>query len=87
MTEYLRVPPPDLTTLARRQGGTLDEEAVARTIDGRTRIGSHGAADMPVWGDIFSSSLARGGELALRERVRAIARYIATLQIPERPAP
>lgn len=87
MAEYLRVPPTDLTMLARRQGGAFDEDAVSRAIDGRTRIGSHGPADMPVWGDTFSSSLARGGEMVLRERVRAIARHVATLQISERPAP
>jgi mono/diheme cytochrome c family protein len=87
MAEYLRVPPTDLTALARRQRGAFDEEGVARAIDGRARIGSHGPSDMPVWGDAFSSSLARGGEMALQQRLRAIARHVATLQIQERPAP
>ncbi len=85
MAEYLRVPPTDLTQLTARHGGTLDDDVVARSIDGRTRIGSHGPSDMPVWGDAFSSSLARGGELALRDRVRALVRHLASLQ--QRPAP
>ncbi len=80
MVEYLRIPPTDLTHLAQRHGGTFDEDAVARAIDGRTRIGAHGPSDMPVWGDAFSSSLARGGEAALRNRVRALVRHIASLQ-------
>ena len=84
MAEYLRIPPTDLTALTRRHGGTFDDDAVARAIDGRQRIGSHGPSDMPVWGDAFSSSMARGGEMALRDRVRAIVRYLASLQ--ERPA-
>lgn len=86
MAEYLRVPPTDLTALTRRQGGTFNDDAVARAIDGRDRIGSHGSSEMPVWGDVFSSSLARGGEIALRERVRAIVRHLASLQVQERPA-
>jgi mono/diheme cytochrome c family protein len=87
MAEYLRIPPTDLTALARRRHGLFDQEAVARAIDGRTRIGSHGPSDMPVWGDAFSSSLARGGEMALGERVRALTQHLATLQVQERPAP
>jgi mono/diheme cytochrome c family protein len=86
MVQFLRVPPTDLTQLTSRHGGTFNEDEVARAIDGRIRIGSHGPSDMPVWGDAFSSSLARGSsELAYRDRVRAIVRYLASLQ--ERPAP
>lgn len=85
MAEYLRLPPTNLTALAPRHGGTFDHDAVAMAIDGRRRIGSHGPSDMPVWGDAFSSPLARGGDRLLRERVRAIVGHIASLQ--ERPAP
>jgi mono/diheme cytochrome c family protein len=85
MAEFLRIPPTDLTQLTRQHGGTFDDDVVARSIDGRTRIGSHGPSDMPVWGDAFSSSLARGGEQTLRERVRAIVLYLSSLQ--QRPAP
>ena len=85
MAEYLRIPPTDLTHLTQRHGGTFDADAVARAIDGRTRIGSHGPSDMPVWGDAFSSSLAKGGEATLRERVQSLVRHIASLQA--RPAP
>lgn len=85
MVEYLRVVPTDLTLLARRHGGTFDDDAVARAIDGRQRIGAHGPSDMPIWGDAFTSALARGGEAALRERLRVLVRHLASLQ--ERPAP
>lgn len=86
MAEFLRVPPADLTQLTRQHGGTFNDEAIAAAIDGRTRIGSHGPSDMPVWGDAFSSPLARGGsELVYRDRVKAIVRHLASLQ--ERPAP
>ncbi len=85
MVPYLRTPPSDLTHLSVRHGGTFDDDQVARSIDGRDRIGAHGSSDMPVWGDAFSSSLSQGGELALRARVRALVQYLASLQ--QRPAP
>lgn len=85
MAEYLRVPPTNLAQLAQQHGGTFSDDAVASAIDGRKRIGSHGPSDMPVWGDAFSSPLAAGGESALRDRVRAVVRHLASLQ--ERKAP
>jgi mono/diheme cytochrome c family protein len=85
MAEYLRVPPTNLTQWARRHGGTFQEDIVARAIDGRDRIGSHGPSDMPVWGDAFTSPLAGGGEPALRDRVRAIVRHLASLQESQAP--
>jgi mono/diheme cytochrome c family protein len=85
MGEYLRVPAANLTHLARRHGGTLRDETVARVIDGRERVGAHGPTDMPVWGDAFTSPLAQGGEARLRARVNALVRYLASIQ--ERPAP
>ena len=72
-------------TAIARQGGSFDREVVARAIDGRTRIGSHGSSEMPVWGDAFTSPVARDGDLVLRERVRAIVRHLESLQ--ERQAP
>ena len=83
--KYLRVPATDLTHLAERHGGRFQEDAVARVIDGRARVGPHGPSDMPVWGDAFSSALARGGEARLRERIAALVRYLGSIQ--QQPAP
>jgi mono/diheme cytochrome c family protein len=80
MADYLRVAPTDLTRLAQRHGGTYRADAVARAIDGRDRIGSHGPSDMLVWGDAFSPSLRGGNEAALRARISALVQYVATLQ-------
>jgi mono/diheme cytochrome c family protein len=41
---------PDLTGLARRDGGEFPTEDVRRTIDGRFDRPAHGPRDMPVWG-------------------------------------
>jgi mono/diheme cytochrome c family protein len=85
LAEYLRVPATDLTHLAQQHGGRFQEDTVARVIDGRARVGAHGPSDMPVWGDAFSSALAKGGEARLRERIAALVRYLGSIQ--QRPAP
>jgi hypothetical protein len=43
-------PPADLTQLARKAGGQLDERALLEVIDGRRQVSAHGTRDMPVWG-------------------------------------
>lgn len=85
LAQHLRVPPTNLTRLAERHGGRFREDIVARVVDGRERIGTHGPSDMPVWGDAFSSPLVEGGDARLRARISALARYLASIQ--ERPAP
>ena len=41
---------PDLTRIAKRDGGEFPTEDVRRTIDGRFDRPAHGPRDMPVWG-------------------------------------
>ena len=52
MRPALRVPTPDLTLLAERNGGAFPHFDVIRKIDGRDPLVSHGS-DMPVWGNFF----------------------------------
>jgi mono/diheme cytochrome c family protein len=47
---------PDLTRIARRDGGEFPTEDVRRTIDGRFDRPAHGPRDMPVWGWQFYNS-------------------------------
>ncbi len=49
MAEILAIAPPDLTGLAARNDGVFPAEAVARQIDGRAPILSHGG-EMPIFG-------------------------------------
>ena len=53
----LRRPPSDLTTIAQRAGGGVDERRVMQVIDGRTLVAEHGTRSMPVWGVIFEEEL------------------------------
>jgi mono/diheme cytochrome c family protein len=51
----LRMPPPDLTTLSRRHGGSFPRPDVEwyLTGDEPRPVAAHGSRDMPVWGPIF----------------------------------
>lgn len=52
MADLLKVPPPDLTHIRARNGGTFPAERVAETIDGRAVVRAHGG-QMPIWGRSF----------------------------------
>lgn len=46
----LRMPPPDLTVLAKKNNSVFPFSSVYEVIDGRKVIIAHGTRDMPVWG-------------------------------------
>lgn len=78
-------PPTDLTALAASNGGGFPYWKVFAIIDGRYVVPGHGTREMPVWGREFLSADTdtygpMGGEASTRERILALAEYIATLQ-------
>jgi hypothetical protein len=100
MRDLLTVPPPDLTTLAERNGGRFPFERVLRIIDGREAVEGHGTADMPIWGRAFrfdAPGAARGpfgadAELVVAGRIYALAKYLRAIQggrviVPVEPRP
>jgi hypothetical protein len=52
----IKIHVPDLTHIAKRDGGEFPTEDVRRTIDGRFDRPAHGPRDMPVWGWQFYRS-------------------------------
>ena len=82
LSANLRVAPADLTLLAKHNHGKFDTEKVRRAIDGRDAKQFHGGSDMPVWGDAFKRSGEGYSEAKVKERIDALADYIATLQQP-----
>ncbi len=54
----LKVVPPDLTVLAKNNGGVFPADHVSGVIDGRVQIASHGAPDMPIWGTRYAINAA-----------------------------
>lgn len=52
----LKTPPPDLTMLAKKNGGKYNFVEVEQMISGTGRsMSAHGSGDMPIWGHIFYS--------------------------------
>lgn len=78
----LKTPPPDLTLLARRNGGRFDERAVLAVIDGRHVLAAHGTREMPVWGAVFAEQLAGEpyGHYTTLLHAKALTDYLGTIQ-------
>jgi mono/diheme cytochrome c family protein len=73
-----KMPPSDLTTLAKKNGGKYPSLQVMNSIkDGGN--GGHGSKEMPVWGPILSSVSADPGVVG--QRVSNLVSYIQSIQV------
>ena len=76
----LKRPPTDLTTIARRNGGTFPRERLVRYVaDGDAATPAHGSKEMPVWGPNLTA-LAPGSFKPVNERVANIVAYLESIQ-------
>ena len=84
---------PDLTQLAKENGGIFPLPEVFMTIDGRNPIGAHGDRTMPIWGDRYRVRTGEEGlgaaaaESAVRARVLELVYYLQSIQTVHIPAP
>jgi len=79
MAKSLKVAPPDLTRITRRNGGKFPMARIQRIISGEEpQPAGHGPREMPVWGPIFSQ-IAWDQDLG-RVRVDNLARYLEGIQ-------
>ncbi len=78
----LRIPPTDLTMLARRNHGSFPAARVADSIDGRMRIPIHGTREMPIWGERLGEDIGRRDtrEEVVRGRIWFLVEYIHSIQ-------
>lgn len=78
----LKVPPPDLTVIARTNGGTFPSARVRALVAGDEGAwpGAHGSKEMPVWGPIFRALDPR--DTLNRARVANIVSYLESIQQP-----
>lgn len=84
MADVLKVPPPDLTLLSSRAGGTFPRHEVHRTIDGRREIRSHGGRQMPVWGLAFQErGRVAEQEQDVQARIADLVAYLESIQREE----
>ena len=79
----LRVPVPDLTTLAQRSGGKFPQDRVVQVIQAGDTVRGHGTADMPAWGDAFKKTKGTG-EATVDAAIRNLSQYLRTRQQPTR---
>lgn len=86
-TASLKVNPPDLTSLSKKNGGVFPVDRVARIIDGRTELAAHGSRDMPIWGKRWAAAAAEyyvdvpyNQEGYIRVQVLAILDYLNRVQ-------
>jgi mono/diheme cytochrome c family protein len=80
LSDSLRFRPPDLTLIARRNGGTFPAERVYRIVDGRKPLKGHGGPDMPIWGDAFKNSETGFDDAQVKARVRSVVDHLKTIQ-------
>jgi mono/diheme cytochrome c family protein len=96
VADQLKVPPPDLTTLAKRNNGAFPKDAVYETIAGSKTIPAHGIREMPVWGERFNPIVRlphyvdpsywkmagpeQDPEVVVRNRILAVVDYLSRVQ-------
>ena len=82
---------PDLTLIARRQGGTFPRDRIEQIIDGRYTVLAHGTRTMPVWGEELARTEIGNpdAERATRLMITRLLDYVQSLQRPttQRDAP
>lgn len=79
--QLLKVPPPDLTRIAERNGGNFPFKKLYDIINGREALAAHGTREMPIWGDIY-----RSDHMPIRQQEKPIPKDATEAQIdaPER---
>ena len=83
--EQLKRPMPDLTTMARRNGGVFPVNKTYANIEGAGK--GHGTRDMPVWGLDYTiqanealPDLPYNQAMFVRSRIMALIEYLASIQ-------
>lgn len=82
----LKTPPTNLRLLSDLYGKPLQEDKVARVIDGRAEIEAHGPRDMPVWGERFANEGHGRGGREVKARIRKLVAYLQSIQSGARTA-
>jgi mono/diheme cytochrome c family protein len=75
----LKAPPPDLTTLAKRNDGKYPSDHVANLLKSGTGAAAHGTLDMPTWGPLFKS-LDPTHDVIVMQRIKNLNDYLESLQ-------
>jgi hypothetical protein len=77
MAAVLKVAPPDLTTLSRRNNGNFPAGHVASVLKNGVDVPAHGTVEMPIWGSTFADIKTHR---VVTMRVADLIRYLESLQ-------
>ena len=85
VSSQLKVAPPDLTALAKKNNGIFPVRSVYEVVDGRQAVLTHGTRDMPIWGNRYTVAAVRehpfyDPENLVRTRILAIIDYLNRIQ-------
>jgi mono/diheme cytochrome c family protein len=96
VSDQLKIPPPDLTMLAKNNNGVFPTNALYETIYGLKTILAHGTREMPIWGERFNPIVSlphnvdpfywkmagpeRSPEVVVRTRILAVIDYLNRVQ-------
>jgi mono/diheme cytochrome c family protein len=79
--EALKVPPADLTMLAKKNGGKFPADHVIAVLRFGATEPAHGAKEMPIWGPLFASSNLQGQAPGVVDlRISNLTKYIESIQ-------
>lgn len=84
MANVMTIPSPNLTLLAKNNGGEFPMLQVIQIIDGRSGVRAHGGP-MPIFGAVFAPKivgpgLRYGTEVEARGRILSHAQYLESIQ-------
>ena len=75
----LKAPPTDLTGLAKANHGKYPDSHIVSVLRFGTEVRAHGAAQMPVWGSIFTK-MSRVNPQERDLRTANLSRYLESIQ-------
>ena len=75
----LKTPPPDLTLLAKNNGGKFPAHHVRSIIDMGVAEAAHGTKDMPIWGPLFKAISGQDSRV-VNLRISSLTDYIKAMQ-------
>jgi mono/diheme cytochrome c family protein len=73
----LTVPPPDLTTLSKRNNGKFPADYFATVLKNGVNAPAHGSVEMPIWGSTFADAKT---QRIVTIRVNDLIQYLESLQ-------
>lgn len=79
MADRLSAKPPDLTRIAKRNGGEFPFWTVYTAIDGEKPVRAHELSPMPLWGARFRDE-EKEGKPPMYLRILALTHYLESIQ-------